>query len=159
MIPLRVLGDRVLVALEPKQTHIEASTGMNYHEEQRTESGLILVRPTDQIDLEVQTRGIVVAVGEKSDSVSREAVREAVRSAQGYVTDSIYPNGPRIDREDLLQAIKEMTPEPFDVQLGDCVIFPASAGQAIPHDGVDYVLLRESELLAVLEPVTEAEVV
>lgn len=159
MIPLRVLGDRVLVALEPKETQVEASTGMNYREEQRTASGIILAAPSAHVDLEVQTRGVVVALGEKSDSVSTDAVWQAIDEAA--VVEGDEPAVTLCQRPaDVVRNLCALAPVPFSVQLGDCVLFPAGAGQSLPYDGVEYVVLKESEILGVLEPVNAtAEVV
>jgi co-chaperonin GroES (HSP10) len=38
-----------------------------------------------------------------------------------------------------------------EVQLEDIVIFPASAGTVLEHEGERYLVLREEELLAVVE--------
>jgi co-chaperonin GroES (HSP10) len=45
-----------------------------------------------------------------------------------------------------------MGPAPFDVQVGDMVIFAIASGSSFTHDGVSYVILSESEILGVLEP-------
>lgn len=181
MIPIRVLGDRVLVALEPKETHVEPSTGMNYREERRSESGLIvLAQPTEHVDIETQTRGIVVALG--CDVSLRVRMRSALAGIEWsgdvhedaacpfcYAVKAGLPacgdykaEPPETHKEccewSELMALTEDWAE-HDVAVGDCVLFSPSAGQTIPYDGVDYVLLREADILAVVEPVTEAEVV
>ena len=38
-----------------------------------------------------------------------------------------------------------------DVQVGDVVLFPPSAGQVLEYDGQRYLVLAEDELIAVLE--------
>lgn len=109
MIPLRILGPKVLVALEPKGTEVEAVTGMNYHDKGRTDSGIILAQPTDMYDADDHSRGLVVALGEKKGVVELEAVKKLIREDRGYIHT--------LDRLDRL------TPAPFDVEVGDVVLF------------------------------------
>ncbi len=132
---ITVLGDRVLVALPPK----EAQT--------TTESGLVLVRDPD---LKVQTRGIVMALGEKTETVAIDRIVDLVMEAP-------FVDGPVIDPAALLIAVKALESAPFDVALGDCVLFPVSAGEVVELDGVSYVILREAEIIGVVEPLTKDE--
>jgi chaperonin GroES len=45
------------------------------------------------------------------------------------------------------------------VSVGDKVLFPPSAGSQFELGGVTYLLLQESDVIAVVEPDVEAEVV
>ena len=45
---------------------------------------------------------------------------------------------------------------PLDVQEGDTILFGKYSGQEIKIDGEEYLILREDEVLAVLEEVAEA---
>lgn len=40
---------------------------------------------------------------------------------------------------------------PLDVQVGNRVLFAKYAGTEIKHDGTKYLIMRESDLLAVIE--------
>src|SRR5689334_686861 len=62
---MRILGNRVLVALPPKE------------QETKTESGLVLVRDPDR---KQQTRGVVVALGERRGVVDVDDVRSEIHS-------------------------------------------------------------------------------
>lgn len=128
---INVLGDRVLVALPPRVDEIV------------TASGLVLMKDPDR--LHAPTQGIVMLLGEKSGTVDLDDVAALVMEAP-------FANGPYVDPKALLRAVQALRPAPFDVAVGDCVVFPRSAGEQVHLDGVDYVILRESEILGVVEP-------
>lgn len=142
---MRVLGDKVLVALPPLESEREESIGYDYRAVKTTESGVILAHRGDSYSEEASTRGIVMQLGEKPDQVDREAVLSLIGEAP-------FRNGPFVCPADLRAEVTALSPAPFDVAVGDCVLFAPSAGNAFEHDGINYVLLREDELLAVLEP-------
>lgn len=77
MIPLRILGAKVLVALEPTATAIEPTTGMNYHDKGRSGS-IILAQPTDMYDSDEHSRGMVMALGEKTTAAFDVALGDVV---------------------------------------------------------------------------------
>ena len=41
--------------------------------------------------------------------------------------------------------------QPLDVKVGDRVLFAKYAGTEVKHDGVKYLIMRESDLLAIVE--------
>ena len=41
--------------------------------------------------------------------------------------------------------------QPLDVKVGDRVLFAKYAGTEIKHDGVKYLIMRESDLLAIVD--------
>jgi co-chaperonin GroES (HSP10) len=129
---IRVLGDRVLVALPPREAEIQ------------TANGLVLVRDPD---LKAQTRGIVMRLGEKTGTVTIDDVVQVL-------TDECQ-DARKVS--DVVKAVKQLAPAPFDVQVGDCVLFPATAGDQVPADGVEYVILRESDLIGIVEPIAKDE--
>jgi co-chaperonin GroES (HSP10) len=49
--------------------------------------------------------------------------------------------------------------KPPQVQVGECVIFPPSAGSQFELDGTTYLLLLEDDVLAVVAPDVACEVV
>lgn len=125
---IRVIGDRVLVALPPDVDEIV------------TASGLVLVKDPDRFS--TPTRGLVVALGQRAGIVDIDAAVVAV-------VDVLAEGGRELD---VKRALEGLQAAPFEVQLGDCVIFPRSVGELI-HDGeIDYVILRESEILGIVEP-------
>ena len=137
---IRLLGDRVLVALPPKTTEQESSTGFTYRPGDVLASGIILAKPSESYDLEVATRGIVVQVGSKRRTVNLDAVLSLAQ---------------RHDRSELLRALECMAPAPFEVAVGDCVVFPPGIGEQIEQDGISYVILHEDQILARVESLQE----
>jgi len=136
MMDVKVLGDRVLVALPPEEDHITAS-------------GILLVRDPDV--LRTPTRGVVVQLGIKSATVDLDevlALLAQVSSVDGALT-AVEVTGLRHD-------LKRLGPAAFDVEMGDCVIFPPTVGDQFKRDGIDYVILREAEILGVVEPLQKA---
>jgi co-chaperonin GroES (HSP10) len=126
---IKVLGDRVLVALPPRE------------DETVSKGAIVLVKDPDRFY--TPTRGIVVALGEKTGTVNLDDVMAQLSNhmSGGNQLAVIDP-----------AVISALAPAPFDVEVGDCVLFPASAGEEI-HDGeVDYVILREAEIIGVVEP-------
>jgi co-chaperonin GroES (HSP10) len=148
---IAVLGDRVLVAVRKAP------------EEVTTDSGLVLVKDPDAA--KTPTQGIVMALGDKTGSVSIDDVRDVVRELR---TQPEWPArddaqlcceaGPLTVRLAELEAVLgALTPAAFDVAVGDCVVFPLSAGDEIHADGVDYVILREADIIGIVSPlVSEA---
>lgn len=128
---IRLVGDRVLVALPPNVDEIV------------TDSGIVLMKDPDRFH--TPTRGIVVALGEKTGTFEADEVFSLIWEAP-------FVNGPVIDPVALIEAVKTLRPAPFDVELGDCVLFSQSAGEEIEDAGIRYVILRECEILGVLEP-------
>lgn len=126
---IRVVGDRVLVALPPDTDEIV------------TASGLVLMQDPDRF--QTPTRGIVVALGEKAGTVDLDEVMALLDEhvSGGNTLAVIDP-----------AAMKALAPAAFDVEIDDCVIFPRSAGELI-HDGeIDYVILHESEIIGIVDP-------
>lgn len=153
MIPIRVLGDRVLVLLPPAEVEQDAATGYAFLPRDVTESGLILARSPHAYDAEGQTRGIVAKLGDKGRVVDLDDVRAEVNEffleQVGEVRndqDAIVL-GVNLDR-----VLMRMLPAPFEVQVGDCVLFSPSDGERVDYDGQRYVFLREAELLGIVEP-------
>jgi co-chaperonin GroES (HSP10) len=123
---IHVLGDRVLVALPPKEA------------ETTTPSGLVLVRDPE---LRTQTRGIVMQLGEKRGQVDLD---DAL---------ALFPPDEGVDwnTATISEMLKGLAPAPFDVAVGDCVLFPPHVGDPFTHDGIDYVIVYESDIIGILE--------
>lgn len=133
---IQVIGDRILVALPPDA------------EETTTSSGLVLVRDPDR--LKTPTQGIVVQLGEKSHSISVDAWT-------GFIVDAVNEgHHDSVTFEMLGEWVKQQAPAPFDVAVGDCVLFPQSAGEELSLNGVNYVILREEDILGIVEKETAA---
>lgn len=145
MIPIRLIGPKVLVALEPKATTREDSTGMHYHDKGRSENGtIILAQPTDQYDADDHSRGLVVAVGTKKGVVELATVQATVRQADDF--------------GDLLRRLEKAAPAPFEVAVHDVVLFSPATGISLGEqaDGIVYVILAEKDIYAVISPKAEA---
>ncbi|CAM3887241.1 co-chaperone GroES [Castellaniella denitrificans] len=52
--------------------------------------------------------------------------------------------------------LQDGTPQALDLEVGDRVLFGKYAGQAVKVDGQEYLVLREDEVLAVVEPAPQA---
>lgn len=146
---IRVLGARVLVALPPRVTEVT------------TDSGLVLVRDPDIF--RTPTKGIVLQLGRKSNTCDLDEVRSTVHTwvveqlkeaASEYLAHVVYSSLERVG-DDIDRVLMHMQPAPFDVQVGDCVLFLPSSGELIVEGDIEYALLHESEILAVCEPQKE----
>jgi co-chaperonin GroES (HSP10) len=126
---IRLVGDRVLVALPPRED-VTVSAG-----------GIVLVKDPDRFH--TPTRGIVVALGEKSGTVDLDEVMAIF---------SELPECSNFQLGAVRDEIRTLAPAPFDVEVGDCVIFPQSAGEEIRDGEIDYVVLMEHEIIGVVEP-------
>lgn len=136
---IRPTGDRVLVALPPRED-VTVSAG-----------GIVLVKDPDRFY--APTRGIVVALGEKTGVITVDAAYDAIM--ENVIVDQ---DGDDLacHASDVRNALDAIAPAPFDVEVGDCVIFPQSAGQEFTDDGLDYVILREAEIIGIVEPLVSA---
>lgn len=126
---LKPLGDRVLI--KPHENPNE------------TESGLIL--PENRSDRFVEMQGTVIAVGTPKHPMKTHA--EAV--AFELMNECNIPESPHARGAKLLQDLVRREP---CVKPGDDVLFSWNVGQEVTVDDETYLLLRESDLLAILEP-------
>ena len=130
---IRPTGDRVLVALPPRE------------DETTSAGGIVLVKDPDRFY--APTRGIVVALGEKTGTVDLDdvlALIDACSNVDGTMT--------ALEMTGLKNDAGRLSPAPFDVEVGDCVLFPKGAGEEIHDGGLAYVILREAEIIGVQEP-------
>ncbi len=140
---MKLLGDRVLVALPPKTHEQDAATGYTYQAGDTTPSGLILAKPADVYNIEIATRGIVVQLGEKSHTVDLDEVLAAIDETPDDWTE----------RDDDIKAnIKKLAPAPYDLAVGECVIFAPSAGEDLEIAGIWHRILQERDIIGVVEP-------
>lgn len=127
---IRVVGSRVLVLLPPKQV------------ETTTESGLVLIKDPE---LRAHTRGFVVALGTKRGTVLLDDVcariAEECQDARKL--------------SDVIAAVRKLAPAPFAVAVHDLVIFPSSAGELVTWDGRDYIILDDTDIIGILEPLAK----
>lgn len=160
-LPVKLLGDRVLVALPPVETTQDETTGFTVQGLEQSAGGIFLAKPTDEYNVEVATRGLVVQLGSREGVVTVEDVIEmftdlafeaAFEAGNGYDRNGQYVV---CDHKELVANMSLRRPAPFDVQVGDCVIFTPSAGDQITIGEITYVILREADILGVVAP-TEA---
>lgn len=103
-------------------------------------------------------------LGEKRGLVDIFDVRNEVHSyllgARGDVDVDGHgiPNLSHL-RDEVDRVLMKMAPAPFDVQVGEVVVFPSNAGSAFEHEGIRYVILTEEDIAGVLEPVNQEAVV
>ena len=147
-VPLRVLGSRVLIRPDVQANAPEV-----------LESGL-LVAPSlaSAVSGEDPTvsvcRGEVICVGHPRHPLHTEALALAVK-LERYATDGHHVRVSETHAEtlhdgaSLLRDLVRMVPS---VSPGEDVLFSHDAGQQITLDDDTYLLLRDEELLAVIEP-------
>ena len=117
------LGDRVLIKPDVVKT--------------TTDSGLHLVEHWPD-----EVSGVVVAIGRPAHPRKAEAFALADELTWHHEADATYRAA---------QLLRELTGRKPVVAVGDRVIFSRVAGQDIQIDDTRYVLMREADLLAVLE--------
>ena len=153
---MRLVGDRILVALQPSEHVQDDVTGYSYKPGDKTASGLILASRADAYDPDASTRGIVMQLGEKRGLVDIDDVRAELN--EYFLSDERLDDeveGPFI-KDELDRLLMKMAPAPFDVQIGDMVVFARTSGSGFEYDDVHYVILTEDDILGVLEPKKEA---
>lgn len=141
--PLRVLGDRVLICPD-----------LDERAPEQTESGVVLAKSlaaavTGSDPVVAWSRGTVVALGTPRHPLREEAHDLAERLDKLAVQESSDTNvALLIDAGDTLRHLVHREPS---VAIGDDVLFPHDAGQEMVIERQTYVLLREQELLAVVQ--------
>ena len=73
---------------------------------------------------------------------SRQAILRGVNALADAVKVTLGPKG-RIEKDGKIT--------PLDVKANDTVLFGKYAGQEIKIDGTDYLIIREEEVLGVIE--------
>lgn len=131
---IHVIGPRLLVELPPRET------------ERVTDSGIIL---TKDPDVRLPTRGIVVQLGDKRGTCDLDDVRSDVHT--WFIEHPDEANVLYI-RNEVDRVLMAMQPAGFEVQIGELVLFPSSAGEHVEYRGIEYVILHESEIIGVVEP-------
>lgn len=109
---------------------------------EQTDSGLHLVEHWPD-----EVSGVVVAVGRPTHPRKDEAFAMADRLE---VQRDASPEGSS-PLTDAAQLLRDLTGREPSVAVGDRVLFTRVAGQAIQIDDTRYVVLREADLLAVLD--------
>lgn len=122
---LRPLGDRVLIKPDKNP--------------EQTESGLHLVEHRKP-----ENMGTVVAVGPCPHPLKHEASTLAERLERCYDDEIIT---------DAANMLRDVTRREPSVKVGDDVIFSWTSGQELFVDDERYLLMREGDILAVVEPV------
>lgn len=133
---MRVIGDRVLVALRPEPDELLSDGGT-----------IALIRDPDI--LRTPTQGIVTQVGEKIGRVDLEDVLVDCRAMQ------MEQGGKWELFEALIEGFKKLHPATFEVQVGDCVLFSRFIGEEFELDGITYVILKEQDILAIVDAKNE----
>lgn len=153
---IQLLGDRVLVALPPAEETSDETTGYTVQDLHRTHSGLFVAKPTDQYNVEIASRGIVMQLGTRSRLVDLDDVRSDVHTY--FVDEAPIDGGLTALRDGVDRVLMQRGPAPFEVQVGDCVVFAPSAGEGIEMDDVSYVILREADIIGIVAPMEKEAV-
>lgn len=139
-LPLRVLGDRILVQPDEDRNAPELlASGIHVA---KTLSAAVL---GEDKTFSVQ-RGTVLAVGRPRHPLKEEA--ETV--ARMLEND--------VNHEDAVAAarlVRDLVRKEPAVSVGDDVLFNHDAGQQLTLDNQRYIILHETELIAVVEPEKE----
>ncbi len=127
---LRPLGDRVLIRPDAAPT--------------QTDSGLHLVEHWPD-----EVSGTVIAVGTPKHPKADEALRLA--SGLDLYADLIKADVWKKVLTSAARLLQQLTARVPIVSVGDRVLFSRIAGQDVQIDDTRYVLMREADLLAVLD--------
>lgn len=114
------------------------------------DSGLILVQDRRQPEM----GGEVIAVGHGPAAAHRvrtSTIGECIRILN-EVAERTPTSALRAEAEDALARYLMSTVELAEVQVGDQVCFPYTAGQKLQVDGETYLLLNEDDIAAVWTP-------
>lgn len=135
MATVRPLGDRVLVKVVAR--------------ERVTTGGVIL---PDQAR-EQSDRGLVLAVGPGTPFDAPPLAR--LRSTGAKAVEGETGWGVHVPEDDTVEVLAAHRPLP--VQPGEVVLFSPYAGSKVTHGKDDYLLLREHDILGVLDGVEVEE--
>ena len=138
-LPIRVLGPRVLIQVDIQSQDVE-----------QTESGILIAKTMaaaiDGSDShESWYEGTVIATGDDAFDVRPYVLRR--------LNEAVDDGGLSfVQLKDLIDDIEQLpTERTRDFSIGDRVTFSHVAGEQIDIDGQRYLILKESEILGVLE--------
>lgn len=135
-LPLRVLGDRVLIKPD-----------IDEHAVTTTESG-VLVAET----LEAAVTGADVAASYVSGTIVAIGNQDAPFDVRPYILRRLKDKHGMVRLLHLIKEIEDLPAHrPCDFSVGDRVTFSWKSGQEVTIDGETYVIMRERDVLAVLE--------
>lgn len=148
MIPLKVLGNRVLIRPD-----------VSANAPDQVASGLYVAKSlaaavTGEDATTSVCRGTVIAVGTPRHPLKEVAEDLADRLDAYHTVYGIGDSSPVSDGAALLRDVVRVQP---CCAVGDDVLFSHDAGQEIAIDGDVLLLLKDDELLAVVEPEREIE--
>lgn len=141
-VPLRVLGDRVLVQPD-----------INRNAPEQTASGVFIAKSmaaavTGEDATTSVHRGTVIAVGNPKHPLHHEAESLADLIDPGHGG----PSRCTCEVCDAAQMLRDLVRRQPCVAVGDDILFSHDAGQDTVIDGIAYVILREAEILAIVDP-------
>lgn len=140
-VPFKVLGPRVLVKPDVNSNAPEVQA-----------SGIVLAPSlasaiTGEDPTTSVSRGTVVAIGTPAHPLKYEAEALAVKLETIWADDGEAA----VNELDAVQMLRDLVRRVPCVALDDDVLFSHDAGQQVTMDGETYVILQETELLAVVE--------
>ena len=148
MIPLKVLGDRVLIRPDTLANAPEQHGSVFLAQS-------MAAAVTGEDATTSVSRGTVVALGTPRHPLWHEAEALA-RKVETFFAHDGWTQAVRDIVSDAAHMLRDLVRKQPAVLVGDDVLFSHDAGQEITLDGETYVLMREDELLAVIEPEKEA---
>ena len=142
-VPLRVLGDRVLV-----KPDVDRNAPV------QLDSGIVVAKSMAAAVMGEDAtssvhRGTVVAVGNPRHPLHHEAVTVADRLMRFRTPDEDHI------AEDASAMLRDLVRRQPCVRVGDDVLFSHDAGQETTIDGESWIILHESDLLAVVSDLQE----
>lgn len=148
MIPLKVLGDRVLIRPDVLSNAPET-----------TESGVVIAKSLAAAVMGEDAttsvcRGTVIAVGMPKHPLKEEAETLGNRLA-AHVCDPADMSTFEETLHDASLMLRDLVRRQPCCAIGDDVLFSRDAGQELTLDDEVVLLLREDELLAIVEPEKE----
>jgi chaperonin GroES len=87
------------------------------------------------------------------DRIIVQRLEEAHRTGAIVIPDSAKekPQHGKVLAAGLGKAGNDGTRQPLDVKAGDTILFGKYAGQEVSVDGIDYVIMKEDDVLAIQE--------
>lgn len=115
----------------------------------------IIAAPDDHY--EPEQMGVVIAIGSGMEA-RRDAVHRAIEAAIGRLASVFRPNAQRDILIGFLEDERDDYQPGHACAVGDMVCFSPKHGQELVVDGESYLILREDDLLAIVEPLTHEHI-
>jgi chaperonin GroES len=105
-------------------------------------------RAKAQFDSTTNSKNMSVTIRPLADRVLVEPAAAEEKTASGIIIPDSAKEKPQ--RGTVVAVGPGKKDEPTTVQVGDTVLYGKYSGTELQHDGKDYMIMRESDILAVL---------